>query len=200
MKKLMSFAFASIAAAIIGIAEVKIGKPAPDFAVKDINGKTQRLSDYQGKIVVIEAINLDSPFCANQYASGAMQSLQAAVTSKGGVWLIVSTALPGQPGHRTPEAARKEFAARNIKATAWLDDATGVLTRLYGIQTTPQAFVVDGQGLMAYQGAIDDRPSASGDPRTARNHVKQAVEALMAGKPVPVPETKPYGTQVKSAN
>lgn len=185
--------------ALTASADVKVGQPAPDFTTKDINGKTHRLSDYQGKIVVLEAYNLDCPFCANHYKTGAMQALQAAVTSKGGVWLVVNSTHTSNPSHRTPEAARKEFVAQGMKATAWLDDSSGAIGRLYDMKTTPHMFVIDTRGVLAYQGAIDDRASSSGDPRTAKNYVKLAVEALLAGKPVPVTETKPYGCGVKYA-
>jgi hypothetical protein len=181
------------------LAEVKVGAPAPDFTGRDIQGKTHRLSDYRGKLVVLEAYNPECPFCANHYKSDSMQALQAAVTSKGGIWLVVNPTAPGNPGHRAPEAARTEFSAQGMKATAWLDDSSGAIGRLYGMQTTPHMFVIDASGILAYAGAIDDRPASSGDPRTARSYVKQAVEALMAGRPAPVGETKPYGTGVKYA-
>lgn len=175
------------------------GKPAPEFAAKDINGRTHRLSDYRGKIVVLEAYNLDCPFCANHYKTGAMQALQAAVTSKGGIWLVVNSSHPQSSAYRSADAARKEFAAQGMKATAWLDDHSGQVGRLYGMKTTPHVFVVDAQGVVAYEGAVDDRPVSSGDPRTANNYVKQAVESLMAGKPVVQTQTKPYGCAVKYA-
>jgi len=183
----------------LALADAKVGGPAPDFTARDVQGKTHRLSDYRGKIVVLEAYNLDCPFCANHYKSGSMQALQAAVTSKGGVWFVVNSTAASNPSHRSPEAARGEFTAQAMKATAWLDDTSGALGKLYGMKTTPHVFVINGQGTLVYQGAIDDRPASSGDPRTARNHVKQAVEALMAGKPVPVADTKPYGCGVKYA-
>ena len=175
------------------------GQPAPDFSARDINGRTHRLSDFQGKLVVIESINLDCPFSANHYRTGAMQALQGAVTSKGGVWLLVGSSGPGQPGHRAPDAARRDFAAQGMKATAWLDDSSGTIGRLYGLQTTPQVVVINSQGKVAYCGAVDDRPVSSGDPRTASSHVKQAVEALLAGKPVALAESKPYGTPIPYA-
>ncbi|MGQ9854713.1 MAG: redoxin domain-containing protein [Candidatus Oleimicrobiaceae bacterium] len=198
MKNVVRFLLSSMLA-FGAWAEVRIGAPAPDFTARDINGKVHRLSDYRGKIVVLEAYNLDCPFCANHYKTGSMQSLQDAVTSKGGIWLVVNSTHKGNPSYRTSEAARKEFDAQGIKATAWLDDSDGKVGKLYGMKTTPHMFVIDPAGNLAYQGAIDDRPASSGDPRTAKNYVKLAVEALVAGKAVPVAETKPYGCSVKYA-
>jgi thiol-disulfide isomerase/thioredoxin len=97
----------------------EVGKPAPDFTGTDINGKTIRLSDYKGKIVVIESYNSDCPFCHNHYATGAAQELQRDLAAKGVVWLMINSVNPKNMSHRTPEQARAEWTAENIAATAW---------------------------------------------------------------------------------
>jgi peroxiredoxin len=181
------------------LGDAKVGQPAPDFTATDIQGKTHRLSDYRGKILVLEAINLDCPYCANHYKTGAMPALQAAAVSKGVIWLAVNSTHAGSPSYRKPEAARKEFTQFGFKATAWLDDRSGEVGKKYGMKTTPHMFVINQQGILVYQGAIDDRAESTGDPRTARNFVRSVIEALLASKPVPVAETKPYGCGVKYA-
>ena len=155
---------------------VEIGKPAPDFTATDINGKTVKLSDYKGKIVVLESYNSDCPFCNNQYKTGAMQGLQSDLEAKGVVWL------------------------KKIIATAWIDDSSGAVGHLYGMKTTPDMFVIDKNGALVYAGAIDNKPDPIHDPKTARNYVREAVEALLAGKPIEVSQTKPYGCSVKYAD
>ncbi len=184
-------------AMVLNLNAVEIGQPAPGFTAQDINGKTHKLSDYQGKIVVLEAYNLDCPFCANHFKTGAMQELQAEMTQKGVIWLLINSVNADHPSHRTPEQAQKEWEQQGIKATAWLDDSSGTIGRAYGLRTTPQMIVIDQEGKVAYDGAIDDRPSPKGDPRTARNYLREAVNALLAGNPVEVAETKPYGCSVK---
>lgn len=174
-----------------------IGKPAPDFTAKDINGKAHKLSDYKGKIVVLESYNLDCPFCANHFKTGAMQELQEQLAGKGVVWLMVNSVNANHPSHRTAEQAQKEWQAENLKATAWLDDSSGTIGKAYGMKTTPHMFVIDKEGKLAYQGAIDDRAQPKGDPRAARNYVKEAVNALLDGKKVEVTETRAYGCSVK---
>ncbi len=178
-------------------AAAEIGKPAPDFTATDINGKTHKLSDYKGKIVVLEEYNLDCPFCHNHFKTGAMQELQGEITGKGVIWLLVNSAGRNSPSYRTPEVAKKEWATQKIKATAWIDDSSGELGRKYGMRTTPHMFVIDKNGILAYQGAIDNRPSPEGDPRTARNYVREAIGKLMAGEKVQVTQTRPYGCGVK---
>ena len=103
----------------------EIGKPAPDFTATDINGKTVKLSDYKGKIVVLESYNSDCPFCNNHYKTGAMQDLEKDMAAKGVVWLIVNSVNPNNSSHRTPDQAKQEIADKKIVATAWIDDSSG---------------------------------------------------------------------------
>lgn len=196
-KYLATSLLAAVVSTGISLAEAQVGKPAPDFTATDILGKTHRLSDYRGKLVVLEAYNYDCPFCANHFNSGAMQELQAELAAKGVVWLLVNSSHKASGSYRDPAAARKEWDKLKIKATAWIDDHEGKLGKLYGMRTTPHVFVIDSKGMLAYQGAADDRAVSEGDPRKARNYVREAVTQLLAGKPVTVSQTKPYGCGVK---
>ena len=202
MIKIMKTTFALFTALTLASAAlaVEVGKPAPDFSATDINGKTVKLSDYKGKIVVLESYNSDCPFCANQYNTGAMQELEGQMAAKGIVWLIVNSVNPNNPSHRTPDQAKQEWAKEKIAAIAWLDDSSGTIGHLYGMKTTPHMFVVNKDGTLVYDGAIDNKPDPQHDPRTARNYVSEAVDSLLAGKPVEVSQTKPYGCGVKYAN
>ena len=198
MKKL--FVLLTAVAFAVTTFAVEVGKPAPDFNGTDINGKTIKLSDYKGKIVVIESYNSDCPFCMNHYKTGAMQELQRALAAKGVVWLMVDSVNTKNFSYRTPEQARKESADLKVAATAWIDDNSGTIGHLYGMKTTPHTFVIAADGTLVYDGAIDNRPAPFGDPRTAKNYVSAAVDELLAGKPVTVAQTKPYGCGVHYAD
>jgi len=126
-----------------------------------------------------------------------MQELQRDLTAKGVVWLLVNSVSPKYPSHRNPEAGSKEWTSQKINATAWLDDSSGKIGKAYGMRTTPDMFVIDQSGVLVYAGAIDDRPSPEGDPRTAHNYVRDAVQKLQAGQHLAVSQTKPYGCGVK---
>ena len=191
---------ATIGLAASSFAAAELGKPAPDFSGTDINGKTIKLTDYKGKIVVLESYNSDCPFCANHFKTGAMQELQKELTGKGVIWLMVNSVGSRNGSHRTPEQARAEWAEKKLNATAWIDDTSGVIGHLYDMRTTPHLFVIDSKGMLAYDGAIDDKPSPSGDPRKARNYVREAVQKLQAGEKVEVSKTKPYGCAVHYGN
>ena len=178
----------------------EISKTAPDFTATDINGKAIKLSDYKGKIVVLESYNSDCPFCNNQYKTGAMQELEKDMAAKGVVWLIVNSVNPNNPSHRTPDQAKQEIADKKIIATAWIDDSSGAVGHLYDMKTTPHMFVIDKSGVLVYDGAIDNQPDPFHDPTKAQNYVNEAIDALLTGKPVTVSETKPYGCSVKYAD
>ncbi|HKI68261.1 MAG TPA: redoxin domain-containing protein [Verrucomicrobiae bacterium] len=196
MKRIVTFlAVLGLASVAFGAAEV--GKPAPGFTGTDIHGKTVNLSDYQGKVVVLESYNSDCPFCHNHYKTGAMQELQQKYTAKGVVWLLINSVNKNNPSYRTPEQAQKEWTEEKIAATDWIDDNSGKIGHEYGMKTTPQMFVINKDGILVYDGAIDDRPSPFGDPRTAHNYVEAALNKLLDGEKVTVTETKPYGCGVK---
>ena len=198
MKKTFAI-IASLSLAASAMA-LEIGKPAPDFTGTDIYGKTVHLSDYKGKIVVLESYNSDCPFCHNQYASGAAPELQKELAAKGVVWLLVNSVNPHNSSYRTPEQARAEFTDMKINAADWIDDSSGSIGHLYNMKTTPDVYVIGKDGLLDYQGAMDNRPIPYGDPRTAKNYVRAAVDELLAGQPVTITETKPYGCGVHYAD
>lgn len=199
---IMKTAFALVAALTLASAAlaVEVGKPAPDFTATDINGKTIHLSDYKGKIVVLESYNSDCPFCHNQYKTGAMQALQRDLAAKGVVWLLVNSVNPNNTSHRTPAQARAEMAAEKMDVTAWIDDSSGTVGHLYGMKTTPDMYVINKEGILVYEGAIDNKPDPFHDPTKAQNYVSAAIDALLADKSVAVTETKPYGCSVKYAD
>lgn len=199
---IMKTASALVAALTLASAAlaVEIGKPAPDFTATDINGKTIHLSDYKGKIVVLESYNSDCPYCHNQYKTGAMQAMQRDLAARGVVWLLVNSVNPKNFSHRTPEQARAEMAKEKMDVTAWIDDSSGAVGRLYDMKTTPDMYVINQDGILVYEGAIDNQPDPFHDPTKAQNYVSQAIDSLLAGKPVAVTETKPYGCSVKYAD
>jgi peroxiredoxin len=193
MKKSLITLSGLILTCALALADAEVGKAAPDFTVKDVDGKTHKLSDYKGKIVVLEAYNLDCPYVANHYNTGAMQELQGNVTGKDVVWLTVNSS------YNDAAKAKKEVADKKIKSTVVYDPA-GKIGKEYGFKTTPHMVVIGKDGKVAYNGAIDDKAETEGDPRAAKNYVKDAVAKLQAGQPVAVAKTKPYGCGVKYAN
>lgn len=179
-------------------AQPEIGKPAPEFALKDLDGKEHKLSDFKGKTVVLEWVNYGCPFVKKHYDSQNMQALQKAATDSGVVWLAICSSAPGKQGNETPETGKTKSAEYKSAATAYLKDEDGTVGKLYDAKTTPEMFIVDKEGTLVYMGAIDDKPNPSPDSIAgATNYVKAAVMEVMDGKPVTTSSTKPYGCSVK---
>ena len=165
------------------------------------NGNPQTLAQYRGKFVVLEWANQGCPYEQKHYKSGNMERLQREWTSKGVVWLSVISSAPGEQGYVTPPEENDYLRTMHAAPTAAVLDPSGAIGRLYGAKTTPHMFVIDPQGKLVYEGALDDQPTP--DPaslKIAHNYVSEALEDAMAGKPVPTPVTRPYGCNVKYGN
>lgn len=177
---------------------VDSGSPAPDFKGMASDKKELKLSDYKGKVVVLEWLNHGCPFVKKHYEGKNMQALQAEYTKKGVVWLSVISSAPESQGHSTAEQAEAEKKTHGSKATKIILDEKGEIGRLYGAQTTPHMYVIDAKGNLAYQGAIDDQPSTKASSlKGAKSYVREALDATLAGKPVTNAQTKAYGCSVK---
>jgi peroxiredoxin len=174
------------------------GEAAPEFTLTDSKGTSHKLSDFRGKFVVLEWLNHECPFVKKHYSGGNMQKLQQEYTAKGVVWLSIISSAPGKQGHRTGPQAEADTKDKNAAPTAVLLDPSGEVGKKYDAKTTPEMFVLDKEGKILYAGAIDSIKSTdSADIAKAENHVRQALDAALAGQPVPTPKTKPYGCSVK---
>src|SRR5881392_4001166 len=136
--KLILTALTTIAAAALSAADVApVGSAAPDFSAPDANGKTQSLSQYKGKYVVLEWFNPECPFVKKHYGPGNMQKLQGEYTGKGVAWLTIDSNAPGSEGNITPEQAQKIMASWKTKQTALVLDPESKIAKLYGAKNTP---------------------------------------------------------------
>jgi peroxiredoxin len=181
-----------------GRAAAKVGEPAPAFTSMSSAGTPVALADYRGKVVVLEWTNHECPYVRKHYDTGNMQTLQREATGQGVVWLTVISSAPGEQGHVSAAQANELTMSRKAAPTAVLLDTKGTAGRLYGATNTPHMYVIDGQGVLVYAGAIDDRPtSRQSDVKGAQNYVREALQAVASGRPVKTPVTRAYGCTVK---
>jgi peroxiredoxin len=178
-----------------GLSRVTPGAQAPTFTAKGADGKHHSLRDYAGKLVVLEWTNPVCPFTAVKYKNGAMQALQRYAASQNVVWLSIDTAAPDKAGYLTAAAARARVAQTHATVTAFLFDLDGHIARSYGAKTTPSFFIVDRDGNLAYQGAMDDQVFA--DQPYGHEYMKSALSDLVAGHRVRDPETQPQGCAIE---
>ena len=185
---------AAVTAGAATVLAVRVGEPAPSFTATDNQGQPHALASYKGKWIVLEWHNQACPYVQKHYESGNMQALQKTWTGKGVVWLTIISSGPGKAGFVTPAESAAYVAAQRASPTAVLLDPSGAVGHLYDAKTTPHMFVINPQGVVIYNGAIDDKPSRDlADVATARNYVAAALTEAMAGQPVTVPTSRPYG-------
>jgi len=179
-------------------AAATVGQPAPAFTLTDTKGTTHSLADFAGKTVVLEWFNHECPFVKKHYGAGNMQRQQAAATGKGVVWLTINSSAAGKQGHVNAEQANAILGEWKAAPTAFLLDHDGTVGQAYGAKTTPHLFVIDGGGVLRYNGAIDSTPSADpADIPGATQYVEAALGDLAANRPVARGTTQPYGCSVK---
>jgi hypothetical protein len=218
-RKLRIFAVAGVALLLVGVVAarriafihadpatlpepVTIGGPAPAFTAVDTRGKSHSLADYAGKWLVLEWFNHGCPYTKKHYALvngiGNSQAMQQEYTKRGVIWLSIVSSGPGRQGYMTAEKADDVARKKGAAPTAIVRDTAGVLGRLYGARNTPQYAIIDPEGVLRYGGAIDDRRTSSAkDIAGATNYVRAALDSGLAGRPIAVAQTQPYGCEVK---
>ncbi len=178
-------------------APAAVGQAAPDFSTVDTAGQTRKLSDYKGKLVVLEWTNPGCPFVQKHY-SGNMQALQKEFTAKGVVWLAINSTESGSGDYLAPAKLAGWVGEKQAQPSLTLMDESGKIGQLYGAKTTPHMYIVSPQGQLVYAGAIDSIPSARVDDiKTATNYVRQGLNEALGGKAISMASTRPYGCSVK---
>ncbi len=173
-------------------AHAEIGAAAPEFVLKGADGKTRKLSDYKGKVVVLEWTNHQCPVVNRCHRAKLTSSALAKFKDKPVVWLAINSS--HFAGEKVSEI--KSWTAKNEVSYPILLDADGKVGKAYAAKTTPHMFVIDAKGILAYSGALDNDPY--GDKEEGlRNYVEEAVTALLSGSTVARATTKPYGCSVK---
>jgi peroxiredoxin len=176
----------------------EVGKPAPDFALKDLDGKEVRLSSFKGKTVVLEWFNPGCPFVRASHTKGSLKDTARRETKSGVVWLAVNSGSPGKQGAGV-EANRDGAKTFGMDHPILLDES-GTVGKIYGATNTPHIMVVDPKGTLVYRGAVDNSPDGEGESPTSGklvSYVETAIADVAAGRPVATPETKAYGCGVK---
>ena len=173
-------------------AKAELGKLAPDFTLKDLDGKEMTLSQNLGKYVVLEWFSPGCPACKQAYGEGgALRELPGRLKKDGVVWIAMNSDGPQQSG--ADPKKNKEFADANGMKSPILFDPTGAAGKAYGAKTTPHCFVIDDKGVLIYAGALDNAPYGKVEGEKKIEYVADAIAQAKAGKKVAVTETKSYG-------
>jgi len=176
-------------------AKAELGKPAPDFELKDVDGKAVKLSDYKGKTVVLEWFNPECPYVVYAHTKGPLKGLDAKTATDGVVWLAINSSAAGKEGSGAEKnkKMRKEW---NMAATLLIDEE-GVVGRMYGAKNTPHMYIVDSKGNLAYRGGLDNAPLGEVQGKERIDYVSAALTDLAQGHAVGTSESPSYGCSVK---
>ncbi|MCZ8253989.1 MAG: redoxin domain-containing protein [Hylemonella sp.] len=178
-------------------AALPLGQPAPDLSGIDVQGRTVRLADFRGRHVMLEWTNPGCPFVQKHYRSGNLQSLQAEARRLGVVWLTVNSTADGSADFLTPAQMERWLAGQKATPTHALMDEDGVLGRAFGARTALHFFLLNPGAQLIYAGGIDSIPSHKVEdiPR-ATNYLRLGLAEALAGKPLSVPSSRPYGCAI----
>jgi len=176
----------------------EIGSPAPDFTLNCLGGNPHSLSDYKGKIIVLEWTNPNCPYVVRVYKTDKIiPDLQRKYKEKGVVWITINSTHPEHKDYLPPEKLKEIYAEWQAAYTHYLMDPEGKVGRLYDAKTTPHIFIINSDGKLVYNGALDDDPRGQKSKDQKINYVELALEALLNGQEIATPLTKPYGCTVK---
>lgn len=178
-------------------AALPLGQAAPDLSGTDVQGRAVRLADFRGRHVVLEWTNPGCPFVQKHYRSGNLQALQAEARRLGVVWLTVNSTADGSADFLTPAQMERWLAGQKATPAHALMDDEGTLGRAFGARTALHFFILDPRAQLIYAGGIDSIPSHKVEdiPR-ATNYVRQGLAEALAGKPLSVPASRPYGCPI----
>ncbi|MGV3640429.1 MAG: redoxin domain-containing protein [Adhaeribacter sp.] len=174
----------------------KIGQVVQDFTLSATDGKAATLSDHgSAKAVVVVFVNR---LCPNDriYAQ-RLQKLAATYSSQGVHFLYIQPTLSMENGGTAAKALAQEVPAGPNPPQVLIDPRHQV-TNQFGATKVPEVFVLQpgtGGFHVRYKGAIDDNPQLEAGVREA--YLRQALDALLANRPVANPEERPFGCMIK---
>ena len=169
---------------------VKVGEAVPDFQLKDTSGQEHRLSGYQGKIVMLHFWSATCPFVIRY--DERLKQIANDYSNHGVVVLGIDS-----NSNETLDQVKKVAAIRKINYPILIDPGNQVADQ-FGAITTPHVFILDKEGKLVYEGAVDDQGWSEENPVT-KQYAREALDAMLAGSAVPTPETKSVGCTVKRA-
>ena len=203
MKLLVSMAAAALMASAVTVHPIlEIGSPAPDFSLPGVDGQVHKLSDYAASPVLAIIFTCNHCPIASIYET-RIQKLADEYGPKG---VAVVAIQPNDPNalrvdeldsadtNDTLDEMKIRVAYKHLRYPYLYDGETQGVARALGPQATPHVFIFDKERKLRYQGRFDDSYRMElVKSRDAQN----AIDALLAGKPVPVAQTGVFGCSTK---
>lgn len=178
----------------------EVGKTAPKFELKDTEGNTHKLSDYEGKTVILEWFNGDCPYVVRHYERGFLKEFANKTHAKEEyVWIAINSNPEGtQGGGRERSAYHRE--RYNIEFPILIDENNRVAHK-YKASRTPEIYIINPEGVLVYQGAVDNDPHGRlWETDEYVNYVENALKKLKEDEAISPDRTRAYGCRVRYAS
>ena len=163
---------------------MEINRPAPDFELPGLDGRFHSLSNYRGRIVVVNFWSADCPHVSRTDAS------MLTALDRWGMQVVLLTVASN--ANESTEVLKNASQSHGIPTV--LIDAGHRVADVYEAQVTPEVFVMDREGIIRYRGALDDASFRQRIP--VRSYLVEAVEALLAGGLPAVAEVPAFGCSI----
>jgi thiol-disulfide isomerase/thioredoxin len=178
----------------------KVGSTVDEkLMLTDLDGKSISFKDLRGKVVLLHFWSTQCPY--EKVADPKFTELEKRWKGNKDVVIAAINANGTEIGPERPkdasgyEAIRAHMKEKGLTHPVYADHGNK-LADLFGAQSTPHCFVLDKKGVIVYAGGLDDDPKGEKGEAT-QQYARDAVEATLAGKPVTVKESKPYGCSIK---
>lgn len=171
-------------------AKAEVGKPAPAFTLKTVDGKEHSLAEFKGKTVVLHWQSATCPW--ERAYQPVLNDLAAKFADKGVVFIAINS------NHtETPEQIKAKAEAEKMPYPILIDKGN-VVADAYAARFTPHMFVIDGEGVLRYMGGIEKPPTSPGGAgKSDEQYLEPVITAVSAGKESPYSETKATGCTIK---
>lgn len=168
--------------------DFRLGGKVADFTLRDPAGKEVAFSDLKGPVTVVTFISTICPI-SNAY-DDRMNAVYRDYSAKGVKFVFVNS-------NNNEPATMVEQHAKDVGFVFPVyKDPRNVVADRFGASVTPESYVIDTAGIIRYHGQIDDNRN---EARVHLPALRTALDAVMAGKPVEVQETKAFGCSIKRA-
>jgi peroxiredoxin len=182
----LALAAALLLSALATGQDFKLGSKVTDFTLRDLTGKEVSFADLKGPITLITFISTTCPI-SNAY-NDRMNAVYKDYSAKGVKIIFVNA------NNNEPAAAVEKHAKDVGFVFPVYKDARNVVADRFGATVTPESYVIDQTGIIRYHGQIDDNRN---EAQIHTHGLRMALDAVLAGKPVQLQETKAFGCTIK---
>lgn len=194
------FMAAALPALAQSTAEIPLGSEIPSASVQldRVDGGQASLGSLQGSVGTVVVFWSNQCPWVEKYENRLIDAVNTYSGQGIGFVLINSNNPSAYPQETAAQSAQRANSGNYPSGLAYLADPSSDVARAFGAERTPHVFLFDENGTLVYVGAVDDSPGDEGN--VTDRYLQQALDAVVGGSSVPVPQTKAFGCTIKYTN